>query len=131
MTAAARPISAGPDAAAPQSAQQHPRPAGPVGAVALGEDLREVIDALRAAADLLVLHPLDSPYISVSRAGIHVMAGGEPGPAVPAAVDSLAALLGLSCQPASHEGRTWHTASGRLGRHHIYVTGAAGQEPGR
>lgn len=112
MTAAAPPVTAG---------------AG-TGAAALGEDLREVIDALRAVAGLLVVHPLDSPYISVSQAGIHLMPGGEPGQD---AVDSLAALLGLRSETATHHGRTWHTASGRLGRHHICVISAAGTEPGR
>ncbi len=132
MTAAARPILAGPDATAPPAAPDHGHGnAAPPGA--LGGDLRDLIDALRAVADLLVLHPLDSPWISVSDAGIQLMPGGDPGLAArAAAVDSLAATLGTTARSARHHGRTWHTASGQLGRHHIHLIGVADeQEPGR
>ena len=130
MTAAGRPIIAGPGASAPPGAPGHDHcPA----AGSLGADLCEVIDALRAVADLLVLHPLENPWISVSGAGIQILPGGEPGLAArAAAVESLAAALGTTARPARHRGRSWHTATGRLGRHHIHVIGVAdAQEPDR
>jgi hypothetical protein len=132
MTAADRPIIAGAGATAPPGAPGHDHsPAG--GPAPLGADLREVIDALRAVADLLVLHPLENPWISVSGAGIQILPGGEPGLAArAAAVESLAAALGTTARPAHHHGRSWHTATGRLGRHHIHVVGVADtQEPDR
>jgi hypothetical protein len=130
MTAAGRPIIAGLGATAPPAGPGHGHSpaAGPLGA-----DLREVIDALRAVADLLVVHPLENPWIAVSGAGIQILPGGEPGLAArAAAVESLAAALGTTARPARHHGRSWHTATGRLGRHHIHVVGVAdAQEPDR
>ena len=97
---------------------------------ALNAALRDQIDALRAAADLLVLHPVHDARIAVTGGAIQL----TPGPAAGRAgtVGSLAARLGTTAQISRHHGRTWHTARGRLGRHPITVFAALDEgEPGR
>jgi len=88
-----------------------------------GATARDQIDALRAAADLLVLHPVEDPWIAVTGASIQLAPGG-PAASKAAAVASLATTAAIT----RHHGRTWHTARGHLGRHPITVFAAPGEE---
>jgi hypothetical protein len=98
---------------------------------ALKPAVRDQIDALRAAADLLVLHPVDDAWVAVSGGSIQLIPGGnDPGHAT--AVASIAARLGTTAEITRHHGRIWHTANGHLGRHQITVFAALDEgEPGR
>jgi len=121
MTAAATAITAG-GAIPPPDAPEHGPPPD-----ALNAAVRDQIDALRAAADLLVLHPVEDPWIAVSGAGIQLTPGGAAtGQAT--AVGSLAARLGTTAEITRHHGRIWHTARGHLGRHPITVFAALDEE---
>jgi hypothetical protein len=94
---------------------------------ALNPAIRDQIDALRAAADLLVLHPVEDAWVAVSAGSIQLMPGGDdPGHAT--AVASIAARLGATAEITRHHGRTWHTAAGHLGRHRITVFAALDEE---
>lgn len=92
---------------------------------------RDQIDALRAAADLLVLHPVEDPWIAVTGSNIQLTPGGA-GASQAAAVASIAAQLATTAEITRHHGRTWHTAHGHLGRHRITVFAALDEgEPGQ
>ena len=111
---------------APATPEQDPKPPGAGNAAA-----RDQIDALRAAADLLVLHPVEDPWISVSGTSIQLIPGGAADGRA-AAVDCLAAQLGATAQTTRHHGRTWRAASGCLGRYPVNVFAALDErEPGR
>lgn len=84
---------------------------------------RDQIDALRAAADLLVLNPVEDAWIAVTRSSIQLAPGGLAASQA-AAVASIAAQLGTTAEITRHHGRTWHTARGHLGRHQITVFAA-------
>ena len=92
---------------------------------------RDQIDALRAAADLLVLVPVQDAWIAVTGGSIQLIPGvGAAGQAT--AVASIAARLGTTTEISRHHGRTWHTAAGHLGRHQVTVFAALQeQEPSR
>jgi hypothetical protein len=98
---------------------------------ALAAAARDQIDALRAAADLLVLHPVENAWIAFTSGSIQLAPGGAAtGQA--AAVASIAARLGTTAEITRHHGRTWHTARGHLGRHQITVFAAFDEgEPAR
>jgi len=100
-------------------------------ALTSGAAARDQIDALRAAADLLVLHPVEDPWIAVTGGSIQLVPGG-PAASKAAVVASIAAQLAATARIARHHGRTWHTARGHLGRHPITVFAALDEgEPGR
>jgi hypothetical protein len=80
-----------------------------------GQQARDQIDALRAVADLLLLHPAPGAWISVTSASIQVF------PGTASDVTALARLLGVTARTTSHQGQAVHSASGRLGRHQIYL----------
>lgn len=94
---------------------------------ALNGTVRDQIDALRAAANLLMLNPVEDPWIAVTRGSIQLTPGGAAtGQAT--AVASLAARLGTTAETTRHHGRIWHTARGHLGRHPITVLAALDEE---
>lgn len=100
-------------------------------ALTSGAAARDQIDALRAAADLLALHPVEDPWIAVTGASIQLAPGG-PAASKAAVVASIAAQLAATAGITRHHGRTWHTARGHLGRHPITVFAALDEgEPGR
>ena len=95
-----------------------------------GAAARDQIDALRAAADLLVLHPVENPWIAVTGGSIQLAPGG-PAASHATAVAMLAAQLATTVEITRHHGRTWHTARSHLGRHQITVFAALDEgEPG-
>ena len=97
-------------------------PAGAPGVAA-----RDQIDALRAAADLLVLQPAEDPWIAVTGTSIQLAPGGLAASQA-MAVAALAAQLGTTAEIKRHHGRIWHTARGHLGRHPITVFAALDEE---
>jgi hypothetical protein len=91
-----------------------------------GAGARDQIDALRAAADLLVQQPVEDPWIAVTGDSIQLGPGG-PAASKAAAVAALAAQLAPTAEITRHRGRTWHTARGYLGRHPVTVFADPGE----
>ncbi len=122
MTVAATASIAGGNAIPPPATLEHGPPPD-----ALNGTVRDQIDALRAAADLLMLNPVADPWIAVTRGSIQLAPGGAAGGQA-TAVDSLAARLGTTAEITRHHGRIWHSARGHLGRHPITVFAALDEE---